>query len=111
MRELTPVEFNELTANDSKFLLFCCGTDCTKCRMQEPELERIEGQTTVPFYKVNCQEETRAANRFDITVLPTIIKMYWSEERARIEWEVQNGDYILDHFDIREDVEIQKPSE
>lgn len=111
MRELTPTEFQELTSNDSRFLLFCCWTDCTKCRMQEPELNRIEWMSEIPFYKINAQEETRAADRFEVTVLPTIIKMYWSEEQARIEWEVQNWDYILDHFDIREDVKIQKPSE
>ena len=111
MRELTPVEFNELTQNESEFLLFCCWTDCTKCRMQEPELERVEWSSLIPFYKINAQEEPRAADRFDITVLPTIIKMKWSEEYGRIEWDPQPWDYILDHFNIREDVEIQKPSE
>ena len=111
MRDLTPVEFNELTANNSAFLLFCCWTDCNKCRVQEPELERVEWEMTIPLYRINAQEEPRAANRFDITVLPTIIKMEGSEEYWRIEWDVQPWDYILDHFNIRENVEIQKPSE
>lgn len=111
MRELTPMEFEELHKNDSMFLLFCCGTDCNKCRMQEPELERVEGQASIPFYKINAQEEPRAADRFDITVLPTIIKMVGSEEWWRLEGEPLPGDSILDHFDIRLDEQIQEPSE
>ena len=79
--------------------------------MQEPELERVEGSSTIPFYKINAQEEPRAADRFDITVLPTIIKMKWSEEYGRIEGDVQTWTSILDHFNIKEDVEIQKSSE
>ena len=106
MRELTPVEFNELTSNDSEFLLFCCWTDCTKCRMQEPELERVEWSSLIPFYKINAQEEPRAADRFDITVLPTIIKMKWSEEYGRMVGDVLPWDTILSFFNIKEDVEI-----
>lgn len=78
--------------------------------MQEPELERVEWSSLIPFYKINAQEEPRAADRFDITMLPTIIKMKGSEEMWRIEWDPQQWDYILDHFNIRENVEIQKPS-
>jgi hypothetical protein len=37
--------------------------------------------------------------------------MKWSEEYGRIEWDPQPWDYILDHFNIKEDVEIQKSSE
>lgn len=110
MRELTLVEFNELTQNESEFLLFCCGTDCTKCRMQEPELERVEWEMIIPLYKINAQEEPRAADRFDITVLPTIIKMKWSEEFGRLEWDVLPWDSILAFFNIKENVEIQNPS-
>ena len=102
MRTLTPVEFDELTKNNSDFLLFCCGTDCNKCRMLEPELEKIEWKASIPFYKIDCQEELWAAKRFDITVLPTIIKMHGSEEYQRIQ-EVQPWDFILDHFEIRDE--------
>ena len=110
MRELTPVEFNELTMNNSEFLLFCCWTDCTKCKMQEPVLESLEWEIQLPLYKIDCQEEQRAASRFDITVLPTIIKMRWSEEEQRIEWEVQPKDYILDFFRLW-DVKLQESGE
>lgn len=98
MKTLTPVEFNELTKNDYYFMLFCCGTDCTKCKMQEPELEKIEWSMQMPLYKIDCQEEQRAAKRFDVTVLPTLIKMRWSEEEQRMEWEVQPRQAILDFF-------------
>lgn len=111
MRDLTPAEFQELTQNESEFLLFCCWTDCTKCKMQEPELERFEWEMTIPLYRINAQDEPRAADRFEVTVLPTIIKMKWSEEFWRLEWDVLPGDSILAFFNIRENVEIQKPSE
>lgn len=111
MRELTPAEFNELTQNNSRFLLFCCWTDCTKCRMQEPDLERVEGQASVPFYKINAQEESRAADRFDVTVLPTIISMEWSEERQRLEWDVLPWESILSFFNMKLDEQVQESSE
>ena len=109
MRTLTPAEFNELTSNDYYFMLFCCGTDCTKCRMFEPELEKIEWESQMPFYKIDCQEETRAAKRFDVTVLPTLIQMRWSEEVSRIQ-EVQPKDYVLDFFHLW-NVNIQESGE
>ena len=111
MRELTPAEFQELHSNDLDFLLFCCGTDCNKCRMQEPELERVEGEASIPFYKINAQEEPRAADRFDITVLPTIIKMHWSEEVQRVEWDPLPWDNILSFFNIKLDEQFQETSE
>ena len=110
MRTLTPAEFTELTQNDYYFLLFCCWTDCTKCKMQEPVLESLEWEIQMPLYKIDCQEEQRAASRFDVTVLPTIIKMRWSEEEQRIEWEVQPKDYILDFFRLW-NVKLQESGE
>lgn len=106
MRTLVYEEFQELHSNDNEFILFCYWTDCTKCRMQEPELERVEGSSLIPFYKINAQEEPRAADRFDITVLPTIIKMKWSEELGRMVGDVLPWDTILSFFNIKENVEI-----
>lgn len=110
MRTLTPVEFNELTSNDEYFLLFCCWTDCAKCKMEEPVLDNMEEKIQMPLYQINVQDEPRAADRFDITVLPTLIKMRWSEEEQRLAWEVYPEDFILDFFRLWNE-QIQDASE
>lgn len=43
--------------------------------MEEPVLDNMEEKIQMPLYQINVQEEPRAADRFDITVLPTLIKM------------------------------------
>ena len=97
MRTLTLSEFNELMNNWSKILIFCYWTNCSKCRMLEPELERIEWEMTVPLYKVNAEEDREMAEALLVASVPDLMLMQNWELLMEYN-DVNTWDFILEYF-------------
>lgn len=99
MRTLTLNEFNDLMNNWSKILIFCYWTNCAKCRMFEPELERVEWQISVPLYKVNAEEDTDMANALSVSDVPYLILIQNWKKLNEFIW-INRWEEIINYFDI-----------
>jgi len=67
----------EVMNSDKPVLLDFWASWCGPCRMVGPIVEEIAGETvdSVKVGKVNVDEETELAQRFDVSSIPTLVVM------------------------------------
>ncbi|MBQ9520014.1 MAG: thioredoxin fold domain-containing protein [Acholeplasmatales bacterium] len=80
MKQINGNEFKNLTGY---YLVDFNATWCGPCRALHPVLEELEGESTIPFYGVDVDDEGELAESLGIQSIPCIIIFKDGQEVSR----------------------------
>lgn len=95
----TAEHFEEVLAEsfDKTVILDFYAPWCAPCRALAPELDEFSDrfEEAVSAYSVNIDKDTELAQRYGVTILPTVLALKNGEVRARFEKDVST--VLLEH--------------
>jgi thioredoxin 1 len=81
----TDANFQELITGDKPVLVDFWAEWCGPCRMVEPILEEIAGETdTIAIAKLNVDDHPQSAMQYDVMSIPTMIVFQDGVEKKRL---------------------------
>lgn len=80
MNTLTLQEFEQKLANKEAFVVDFYADWCQSCVEMMPTVEEVAGESTVPFYKVNIDEQVDMKEKCRIKAIPML--MFYKNGRA-----------------------------
>ena len=81
MQELTLQEFEEKLASKEPFVVDFWAPWCPTCIEMLPMVEEVANESTVPFYKVNVDEQPELKEKNRIKAIPML--MFYKDGRTR----------------------------
>ena len=81
MQELTLEQFEEKLASKEPFVVDFWAPWCPTCIEMMPTVEEVAGESSIPFYKVNVDDQPDMKDRNRIKAIPMI--MMYAEGRTR----------------------------
>jgi thioredoxin len=81
MQELTLEQFEEKLAAKEPFVVDFWAPWCPTCIEMMPTVEEVAGESSIPFYKVNVDDQPDMKDRNRIKAIPMI--MMYAEGRTR----------------------------
>lgn len=72
--EIKENEFNEKVQSTKKALVDCYADWCGPCKMLAPVIENLAEETeNCEFYKLNIEEASKIASKYQIMSIPTLL--------------------------------------
>jgi thioredoxin 1 len=81
MKELSLQEFEEKLASNEPFVVDLWPPWCPTCMEMLPTVEELANESTVPFYKVNVDEQPELKEKNRIKAIPML--MFYKDGRIR----------------------------
>jgi len=86
MQEIDQEKFGELVDSNKPFVVDFYSPHCPPCRPMGESLERLEGETDVPFYKINVDENSGLCDKLGIEAVPRVLFF-----RSKEDFDFQRG--------------------